>query len=48
MYVNRSLARGFDRKQVGISWRKYQQLKWVSKIKDYMQKYERTNFLKQL
>lgn len=48
MYVMRSLQRGFDHKQIGVSWRKYQQLKWANKIKDYVKKYEQNPFWRKL
>ena len=40
MYVDRSLSRGYNRKEIGISWTKFQRLKWQHKIQGYIKKYE--------
>lgn len=45
LYVERSMERGYDRKQLGISWSKFQRIRWFSKVKKYsklyMNRYER-------
>jgi len=40
MYVFRSMERGYNRKQIGISWSKFQRIKWLKKMKNYANKYE--------
>ena len=40
MYAMRSMARGYSRKQIGLSWSKYQRMKWYDKLTKYAQKYE--------
>ena len=49
MYVNRSMARGYKRKEIGISWTKYQRKMFISRMKanaaKYVEKFEQ-NFHK--
>ena len=33
---------------MGISWRKYQQMKWANKVQDYIKKYQKNRFLRKL
>jgi len=40
MYVSRSMQRGYNRKEIGLSWSKFQRMKWFNKLKKYAQKYE--------
>jgi|FrelakmetLWP11LW_1041352.scaffolds.fasta_scaffold55664_1 choline-phosphate cytidylyltransferase len=40
MYVFRSMDRGYNRKQIGLSWSKFQRMKWLKKMKSYANKYE--------
>ena len=39
MYVNRSMQRGYNRKEIGLSWTKYQRMKWMSQMKANTAKY---------
>ena len=39
MYVQRSVDRGYDRKEIGVSWSKYQRLKLLKRMKKYMALY---------
>ena len=49
MYVNRSMQRGYNRKEIGLSWTKYQRVKFMSRMKanasKYVEKFEQ-NFNK--
>jgi len=40
MYVMRSMDRGYNRKQIGVSWSKFQRMKWFTKVRAYSDKYE--------
>ena len=40
MYVSRSLQRGYNRKEIGLSWSKYQRMKWYAKLNKYSKLYE--------
>ena len=40
MYAMRSMQRGYDRKDIGLSWSKYQRIKWYARLKKYAEKYE--------
>ena len=40
MYVSRSMQLGYNRKQIGLSWSKFQRMKWFNKLKKYAEKYD--------
>lgn len=40
LYAMRSMERGYKRKEIGLSWSKYQRMKWFARLKKYAQKYE--------
>ena len=39
MYVNRSMDRGYNRKEIGLSWTKYQRVKFMTRMKTNASKY---------
>ena len=41
MYVTRSMARGYNRKEIGLSWTKFQRMKWMAQMKANTAKYVR-------
>ena len=46
MYVARSMQRGYNRKEIGLSWTKFQRMKFINQMKSntakYVQKFEQS------